>query len=55
MENGDVSARSHAERTKLDESIASNDSIRSWTFGALQMMKKLKEHPQDNVGWFFHR
>ena len=41
MENGDMSARRHAERTKLDASVSSNESIRAWALGALKMMKKL--------------
>lgn len=55
MENGDVSVRRHAEKTKLYASTSSNDSIRSWTVGALKMMKKLKEHPQYHMQRCFNR
>ena len=55
MENGYMSARRYAERTKLDASVSSNESIRFWMLGALKMMKKLKEHPQDDIRRHFNR
>ena len=55
MENGYVSVRRHVERTKLDASVASNDSIRSWILGALKVIKKLKELPQDDIRRCFNR
>ena len=50
-----MAARRHAERTKLDANVSSNDSIISWILGALKMMKKLKEHPQDDIWRYFNR
>ena len=55
MENGDMSARRHAERTKLDASVSSNESIRSSMIGVLKMIKKLKDHPQDDIWQYFNR
>ena len=49
MGNGEIEARMHAELTTLDGSRSPNESIRSWMFGALEMMRKLKEHPQNDI------
>ena len=45
MENGDIAARRHAERARLDTSRSPNESVRSWMLRALKMTKKLKEYP----------
>ena len=54
MENGEIAARRHVERTKLDTNRSTNESIRSWTLGALKMKMKLKEHPQYDIQSFFN-
>ena len=54
MENGDVAARMHAERTKVDSNRSPKESIRSWMFGALNMRRKLKEYPQNDIWRYFN-
>ena len=45
MLNGESEARSNVERTRLNIDQAPNESIRSWTIGALKMKRKLRKHP----------
>ena len=52
MMNGESEATRHVERTKLDIDQDQNESIRSWTLGALKMKRKLKKHPQADVRTF---
>ena len=54
MENGEIEARRHAERTRLDMNRLTNEHIRSWLLGALKMKRKLKEHPQNEIRSFFN-
>ena len=44
----------HTERTRLDVNRSPNESIRSWTLGALKMTRKLKKHPKNDIQRYFN-
>ena len=52
METGEIEARSHVERTRLDKNRPPTESIRSWMLGALKMKRKLKECTQNDIRFF---
>ena len=54
MENGEIEARRHALRTRIDANRSPNESIRPWILGALKMTRKLKEHPQKDIWRYFN-
>ena len=54
MLNGESEVRRHVERNRLNVDRSPNESIRSWTLGALKMKRKLKKHPQNDIRRFFH-
>ena len=54
MANGEIEARRYVERTKLNIDRALNESIRSWTLGALKIKRKLKKYLQNDITIFFN-
>ena len=54
MLNGESEERRNVERTRLNVNRFPNESIRSWTLGALKMKRKLKKHPQNDIRRVFN-